>query len=315
MFRRISWVLSAVLLAFLAIPRPTQAFVVAPSLLEMSLDKTTSKAGLIKVGNDENQTQEYFISIQKFVSKGEGGQQEFLPPSETDGLPNWITFDRPSVVLKPGEERNVPFRVTVPANAAPGGYYAVIFFSNIPPNADANDHLQARARTGVLLFVTVNGKAVERLSLKETSLVGGPLLTRLPAKFVARIENSGTLHEIPMGEVTVRNIFGQTVAKLPLNATQSRILPNSVRAFSAVWQRQSPEEGEGFWRELREEWRNFAFGRYTATFAFVTRSEAPLPSTVLVFSVWPWHVLVLVALMLLGGGVLWAVVRSVRKAR
>lgn len=279
------------LILALSFARPTHAFTLAPSILEMSVNPGATYTGSMAIGNDEDAERTYYLSIQKFIPKGDSGQQDFLSADDTSGLPSWLFLDRPSVTLKPGATRQLPLSIRVPVNAKAGGYYAAIFFSTQPPTRATN--IQTASRTGVLIFLTVKGAVISRLKVVEMALASPASLSHLPVSFRTIVENDGNVHLTPAGTIVVKNFLGNTVAKLAMNQVDGRVLPSSSRRYDILWQDSVPKDGSGFWHELREEWRNFGIGTYTATLT-LNGPGAPLVSPPSVsFSIWPWRLMLL----------------------
>lgn len=285
----------AILIGWWWLPLSAQAFTMSPVVADVKIDPGSSRAGMVTITNDEANAQTFYISIQKFIPSGDSGQQQFLSPSDTSGLPNWISFDRPSFMLRPGESRQLPYTIAIPKDATPGGYYAVVFFSNVPPGTAATN-VSVGARTGLLFFVTVNGQLNATLRLNDFALETPPQIDRLPASFRVLLQNIGNVHAVPEGTVTVRNMFGSTVARIPLNEMKNRILPNSQRRFVLNWYKELPATGSGFWHDAGEEWRNFAIGPYRATLDVTSPRLETAPSEVLRFTVIPWRLGVLFVL-------------------
>jgi hypothetical protein len=265
---------------------PVSAFSLQPALIDVEVQPGGTQEVTIDVVNDENIERIYYISIQKFFPKGETGQQEFLPLSDTSGLPSWIFVSQPFITLKPGEARTIPFAIRTPLDARAGGYYAAIFFSTEPPLQKSGGKILTGARTGALVFLTIQGQLSPKLELKGFSV--SPMgASSLPVLFDVSLENTGNIHTVPKGTIVIKNLFGSVVARLPMNEFGSRVLPNSARVFSIVWQKQPPILGTGVWHTIKEEWRNFGLGKYTASLE-VSGAES-LPDQT--FSIWPWHLL------------------------
>ncbi len=285
---RFFWLLLTV--AFVGFPRISEAFTMSPTMLDVLVQPGASASAYVTIGNDEREPATYYLSVQKFVPNGDQGQQEFLPPTEKSGLPSWVQLDRVSVTLRPGEIRRVPFEVKVPAGTQPGGYYGVLFFSNVPPGSNADQSIVAGSRAGMLLFVTVKGAIIEESEL-QTFEVDHMWTNRLPVLFTSVLQNKGNAFLIPQGSVTVKNLFGQTVAQLPFNPEYKRVLPNSGRRYTQAWAKRTPENGGGFWYELSEEWKNFAFGRYRAELRIVGQSAGTMHRAETVIYVFPWRLM------------------------
>lgn len=252
----------------------------------------------IHITNDETEKKEYFITIQKFLPSGEAGQQNYLPLWDTSGLPSWTYVAKSSIVLLPGEEREVPFSIRIPQTASPGGYYAAIFFSSQPPVQGEQGRVVTSERTGSLLLITVEGELVHRWNVDAFSLRNGSPIRSLPIVFETMVKNTGNTHEIPQGTITIKNYFGSVVEKLAMNPEGNRVLPNSARRYEARWQHGPSAPVDGFFAKALQQARQFAIGRYTATLE-IQGQEGAVVEWRQQFSVWPKELLICFALILL----------------
>lgn len=112
-----------------------------------------------------------------------------------------------------------------------------------------------------------------------------------------RIRNTGSVHFRPTGTLSVRNMWGGIVARVPANPKQSAVLPNSIRRLDTWWTKTTDIAQGGFWAEVTNEWQNFALGRYSATVDVRYGSQnIPLEARTVTFWVLPWAL----GLLLLG---------------
>ncbi len=257
-------------LSFLFSSVGASAISVNPAIHDLAIDPGQSETRTITIVNDERVAQTYALTIQKFIPKGEYGQQEFLPMSDTSGLPEWMFVDKPEITLQPGQTGTVQVAVRVPQSAPGGGHYAALFFSK---RQSADEQVAMLPRLGVLFFVRVNGPVQERLSLKDFVLDQTGAYSDLPVGFRISVVNEGSVHAIPRGMIEVTNVFGMKVATLDANQDDSRVLPGSTRVLSSSWR-----EEVGSW---------FVIGPHKATVkmsgaGFIGGEERSVS-----FSVWP----------------------------
>jgi len=274
---------------------PAKALVVQPAIQDVQVDPGKGETKFIRATNDDITTQTYFVTIQKFVPKGDSGQQDFLPASDTTGLPEWTYVDQPEITLKPGESANLQVSFRVPPSAPPGGYYEALFLSK---RQTATEPLAMLPRLGVLFFVRVNGQAEERLAVTQFSVDANSYWS-LPVGFRTTVANEGMIHEQPEGMVTVRNFFGATVAKFPANPDGNRILPQSSHILLSAWSKGAVFPVTGYWSGLKQELNNFAIGPYVA---FVTFNGPGFSGDVVKevrFAVWPWRTMTAVGVLII----------------
>ncbi|MEK7473986.1 MAG: hypothetical protein AAB668_04715 [Patescibacteria group bacterium] len=287
---RISRIASRIVGLFFAtilmMPMPTSALSVNPAIHDVEIDPGRTQVLNITLENDEAVTQTYLIGIQKFIPQGEFGQQQFLDPSDTSGLPEWMFVERPEVTLEPGRSATLPVSIRVPGDAKSGGYYAALFLSQ---KQSSGEQVAMLPRIGILFFVRVNGPVIEKLSLNDFALDADGSYEYLPVGFRMRLTNEGNVHLVPEGTINVKNMFGSTVAKIRVNPDGAKILPDSNRVFLSAWSKGAVSSGSGYWHGLLQELSHFAVGPYTATLELSGRGFATPVDSVVTFSVWPWR--------------------------
>ncbi|MFH1078138.1 MAG: hypothetical protein V1745_02550 [Patescibacteria group bacterium] len=284
---------------FLFAPQAS-AFTISPIIVDLDVDPGKAAQGALRLTNDAEQTQTYYVTVNKFVAKGEEGQQEFLPEEDTTGLASWVTPETRTLNLGPKESKDFTYVVNVPESAEPGGHYAALFFSTRPEVDEASSSVGMGAKTGVLFLLKVPGDIKEDARVESFRVSGGARLDRLPAYFELRVRNLGNVHFRPEGTIIIKNMFGSVEARIPVNPLRSAVLPNSIRRVQTVWAKTFDGVDEkGFFYGVRNEWRNFAIGRYTAGLeATYGSGKQPLAGNIS-FWVFPWHLAIVVAVLLI----------------
>ncbi len=233
-------------------PPPTQGIQISPVLIDLNAQKSNKYKLQITVTNVTAQDLVLKGNVNDFRAKDESGNPEVIlddtEGSEGFSFKKWVSVPQ-NISLKVKESKVVTVTVNVPDNAEAGGHYGVVRFTGVPPGEE-NSKVSIAASVGVLVLARVDGKISEKLSLKELYIEKDGKKSGLsqsgPLNIVERIENTGNVHVKPSGNVTVKNMFGGTVATLPLSEPARNVLPQSVRKFS---------------QPLNKKW---LFGRYTA---------------------------------------------------
>jgi hypothetical protein len=291
---------------------PAWALTVSPTIFDQTSDAGKTLTGTIRLTNETDAAQTYYTSVQNFVAEGEDGRQSFLPETDRTGLAQWLKPGIPNITLKAGEVREVNWSLELPKNAEPGGHYAAMFFSTQPPN-DKGITVGIGAKLGVLFLVNVNGDIKEQATVESfrvyegDSAFGGhetSFLSYLPADFELRIRNQGSVHVRPKGVIRIMSMIGREASSIDVNPLDSKVLPSSIRRVRSVWGPTDLSKAEGFFQGVKNEWKGFAFGRYTAK-AEATFGAANQPLNAQVtFWVFPWRLSLLfvgvVLLLLLG---------------
>lgn len=262
MFRgRIITVLTALTVAALTAPCAVPAIVhaqalsvkVQPSTIEQRLDPGASLSGNLTVTNESGGTQTYYIRTTNITSQDENGVPVFSDSTSDDPLmaAAWIKPGVDSVTLAEGQSSVVPYTIEVPENASPGSYFAAFFVTR---EADKATETGAGVgfRVASIATLRVNGPVSESLNVKEFS-VDRSVYNNQPISFSARVMNTGTVHQRPVGIITLTDMLGNELKidpVLKLNDMAGVVMPNEERKFTMTWT----------WNT-----DHFLLGRYTAT--------------------------------------------------
>lgn len=265
-----------------------QGLEISPPVLELLADPGQTVTATIRVRN---------ITKGELIAKGraddfgagtdESGQPKFLldeTGASRFSLKYWIT-KVPDLDLAPSELKTTNVTITVPKNAEPGGHFGVIRFTAVPPNLEGTG-VALSASVGTLVLLKVSGDITNNVTTEEFSTGtiakgdDGAFTKRSffeygPISFLARLKNTGSVHEKPEGAVTITNTFGKQIASLNVNPRGGNVLPDSIRRFETTLANKQ------------------LFGRYTAKLAVSYASGKKLTSTVS-FWVIPWKLMVLV---------------------
>jgi hypothetical protein len=241
-------------LAFLFSPSSSSAVTVGPTKLQISVDPGQSATGFLFVKNDESKTQTFYPLVQRFSQNANG---EKLFTDDASSIAGWMRLPA-SVTLAAQEERQVPFTMITPADAAPGGHFAVIWWSTSPPGDGGQVSIVTRA--GILVYVRVSGDITEKGYIES---FGGSsrFAWGLPFNFLSGFKNEGNVALTPKGEIRVTNMFGALKTTLPVNPYGGIILPGSNGNFMSVW------EGKGFFFGLYKASLDLSYGESNQTTA------------------------------------------------
>lgn len=223
---------------FVSIPGLAQAaesLKVQPTLVEENIEPGKSFSSVLHVTNLGESTQSYKVIVQDIESIDENGNPVFAKEHEATGfeISSWVTTSRPELVLAPGQSADVPFTVTAPANASPGGHFGTIFLSTQgekPKTVGASVGYQV----GAILSFRVAGDTVEEARIREfksEKMVYG----ESKAVFRVKVENLGNTLVRPRGLLEIVDMFGKKTATLNLNEGEAAVLPHSVREFVVEW--------------------------------------------------------------------------------
>ena len=234
----------------------------------------------------------YLENITAFPVVVTGMTNDFVPSADESGEPRIILDEKqhapgnsfkslinnlPTVSLAPNERREVKITLSVPPNAASGGYYGAIRFS--PGTGENDKNVALSASVGSIFLVRVPGNITEKLSVESFGVAqgghAGSLFSSGPFTIETRFRNFGNIHVQPFGKIFVKNFSGKIIDEIEINNAQPRgsVLPASIRKFS------NPVKSQKM------------FGKYTAEASFGYGSNGELLLAKKTFYVIPYKLI------------------------
>lgn len=290
------------------IATPAFALTVSPARFEITGDPGATLQGEIGLFNEQEGSRIFFTSFENFEPSGDSGAPHFI--GARGGLATWIRADS-KIILESGKRIVVPYSITIPQNAEPGGHFAAIFFGSQEPGVQGSGQVSVGGKIGVLVLLRVSGEVAEGGGLLEFAAKDKQrFFSALPVAFAYRINNTGGDRVVPHGEVTIRNTIRITSAKLLANENEGSVLPNSARKFEVLWGEGLVSTGEetkspGFFAMALRQLKDFHLGWYTANLNLVWGDDlSQTASAGYSFFIIPWQLLLIIIVI---GAVLWFV--------
>jgi len=232
-------------------------FVVEPGKTEIFVDAGETVTRKISVTSRTNRPLDFKVGIENFVGSDDSRTPVVLLPEGKETpypIDEFVDLELNSFTLNFGERITFDVTVRAPQTIEPGGHYGAVVISNQAPtqfDSQGNEVVggaKLTSRIGSLILMRVNGDVEESgyLDLFKTSGPSQLVYQSLPTSFEIAYRNTGSVHAVPYGTITIKNIFGSRIAQLPVDAFFA--LPQSLRYQEIVWPG-----------------RKFAFGLYTAT--------------------------------------------------
>ncbi len=201
----------------------------------------------IRVTNISASEKTFYLSAQDITGLDDSGLPIFSTETEITEyeLSTWVELPESSITLGPNEERNVPFTVRVPANAAPGSHFGGVFLDARPPKQRTTG-AAVGLKVGTIISLRVAGEVRDEAQMREFST--GKIVYGSPTvDFKLRVANLGNVLVRPYGLVEITDMRGSKVGVVKVNESASGVFPKSDKTFTTVW-----------------EYDGFAFGRYQA---------------------------------------------------
>jgi hypothetical protein len=214
---------------------------VTPPLFQFTLTPGETWASSIKVVNGNDYDLTVYATPINFESTGEDGRGRYVPlsiednASSTHSLAGWIDITDGPINIPRGQSARIPFFITAPENAEPGGHYASVLIGTRPPDA-AGSEMKVSSMISALLFARVSGDIVEEGRIREFS-TEKTLYEKPEAHFTLRFENIGNVHVLPRGSIIIYNMWGKERGRIDVNkeANFGNVFPGAIRNFSFDW--------------------------------------------------------------------------------
>lgn len=256
-------------------------FVISPVNLELTLAPGESSSQRMVVVNRLGRTADFQIGKEDFVGSEDPEKATIFLGDDnaaTTSARDWITPETESVTLNHGDRLSLPFEVKVPEGARAGSHYAAIFVSVSSTDSSGKDKVKLVSRVGLLVLINVAGNNVESGEITEFKSDRN-FYRNGPVDFSTVFKNTGNVYQRVKGEVAVSNILGAEVAHIPFK--EWVVLSESSRRQSTQWA------------------KKWLVGRYTANLSVFYGFGGNLKDQrSLVFYAFPWHIAILILLVL-----------------
>jgi len=224
--------------------RATLAMAITPPYFNVALAPGAVWESLVKFSNRSSYPITVFARTQNFRTDGGSGVEFFIQDSaigtQSYELASWLTLPKGELVVPAGSTIHIPFVISVPLDAEPGGHYAGIIVGSDEVGTSVPGGVGVSSALSALLLVRVAGETNESGFIRNFSTRNFFTQTQQET-FTLEFKNTGNVHLEPRGEIVISNMFGKNRGRISLKSGNSfgHILPFSTREFSFDWQGES----------------------------------------------------------------------------
>ncbi len=129
----------------------------APHTVEVSVLPGEKKQGIIKIKNTGGISLPFRLDLINFTAEEETGNM-IIDKRMKGGLKDWIKFNKKDYFIDAGKVEKIKYEMEVPAEAAPGGYYALAIFNSAISQFSFNEtETKIHPGLGILFLISVEG--------------------------------------------------------------------------------------------------------------------------------------------------------------
>ncbi|HUC20663.1 MAG TPA: hypothetical protein VMR98_04175 [Candidatus Polarisedimenticolaceae bacterium] len=242
----------------------SQGLTISPPTYELNVNPGDTLQNTIRVTNDSENAVTLQVSAQDFKVGGTEGSVSVLDSAaDPAAFSKWFHFPTSQLQLAPKASALVPFTIAVPKKAEPGGHFATVLFSPVVTANATSTGARVVQRVGSLILMRVSGAVKEQGSIEAfhtktfkgswQAVTGSDGKTKInvvsaedlrgeraqgyfskgPVAFDVLFKNSGNIHVMPAGTVTIYDAFGNKVDHLTLNPRN--VFPGGERRITVIW--------------------------------------------------------------------------------
>ncbi len=237
---RIRLVLMAYVLIFLflALPIASAGLGVSGAIVDRKVDPGDTFVHDMTVSSDsDSPPMDIVVEILGLNQSIEGENMELKKEENTGpySAHAFLTASPERFYLAPGESRNVLVEGTIPANATPGGRYALVNIHSLPIG---NGTIGIVVAIDIPVRLTIQGPGLMKTGKIESLELEEPISPR-QQNFSLIFKNTGNLHYKARADAVLKDKDGNTIASTstPLS---SNIIPDASRLFRIAF---ASEEG------------------------------------------------------------------------
>ncbi len=233
-------------LPFFAFGEADLSLTISPLINKIEVEPGGSRSGILQVFNMGSREVEATASVLDFEGGYQGhvnffSREEMEERREEISLGSWMSVDEDPFLIPPGEGRTVHFRIDVPEDAEPGGKYASVLVTTGSPERDSESTgIDLAAGVGSLFLVNVEGDVIEKAVLRdfftEDLFYRGDEIS-----FRLGVENPGTVHIQPRGEIRIYDYGGRRAGAIDVNRITDfgNVLPGTERSWDFTWNKKN----------------------------------------------------------------------------
>lgn len=216
-------------------PSPTtnESITLSPVNDRFSADAGQSHAGELTIVNDGATAYDFTVYARPYWVSNESYDPVFTKESVQSDAYQWVRLPQTQFRAEAGQTVKIPYTIDIPATAAPGGHYGVIFAETQPAKSDTQgaNSVDRKKRVGMIIYASVNGQVINKGDAVTNNIPFWQIQPPMHASVTAK--NDGNVDFINKVTFSAKDVFGNpkyTIVK------EYPVLPQTTRNIELEWQ-------------------------------------------------------------------------------
>jgi hypothetical protein len=167
------------------------------------------------------------VPLQLSVEDMDLTQKDEIAPTPLKSIASWVHFPEADMILPAGQERTIPFSVTIPGHLPLGGYYGIIYLHPFSRTVAPQD---ISSKIGVFILGSIG---VQEIPLNKIYLLNprfsAPIYEGRETQIQFSVKNTALNHFSAKPFVRITSLFGKT-QDVPLE--EKIIFPGRTRQWT-----------------------------------------------------------------------------------
>ncbi len=151
-------------------------------------------------------------------------------------MQNWIEFIENDVPIDGNAIKEIPYKINIPEDAQPGGYYGTVFVSSKNPETKDVAGVAVQTVVAQLILVEVTGGLKTEVELQN-------FLINKENQIETVVFNKGNTHDSAKGRIILTDRKLDIIEELTVNDGKSNSLPDRQKTYATQWDRSNYKPG------------------------------------------------------------------------
>jgi hypothetical protein len=175
------------------------------SVFAFDLNPGEKQSFKIKLKNTSDQKQQMSAIREDFSVSDNNATNLLDGKNEIYGMKDWISTSEKDWFLEAGENKELVFQFEVPKDASVGSHFSSVLIRSFPAITGVNfEHTLISGQVGIYVLVNVKGQVSGKGKITKFE---APIFGDKSIAFKTEFENDGSVHYIPHGEISIKNIL------------------------------------------------------------------------------------------------------------